>query len=359
MTILVDATTGQHARGIGIVIDGVLSELPTLNAAAIVATGPESLEASDLSVRRVRFARTRVGRLTYQRLCLPAHVQKLRGAGVPIDRVLLLDAYMPVLQPHRSIRYAAYVHDVLPLTNPELWPLSKLLVKRAAFSSLRRFRPTVFTSTEYNAHQIKRLLGLSARVVPFGCGQLHDGQADEALRAPLADGKPYLIYIGALEPRKNLDVVVEALALGVLDIGDLDLIVVGTGDSSYISKLKRQISAERLQQRVRFYSELPRESALSLVATASALVFPSRAEGFGLPILEALALGTPVVASGIPAVRDWAGDAVLYASPDEPADWVGRILDAVASSPSRRRRGQAFARSFRWRACTEQLLNFR
>jgi glycosyltransferase involved in cell wall biosynthesis len=356
MTILVDATTGQHARGIGIVIDGVLSELPAVNAAAIVATGPESLEASDLSVRRVRFARTRVGRLTYQRLWLPAHVQRLRGAGVPIDRVLLLDAYMPVLQPHRSIRYASYVHDVLPLTNPELWPLSKLLVKRAAFSSLRRLRPTVFTSTEYNAHQIKRLLGLSARVVPFGCGQLRDGQADEALHAPLADGKPYLIYIGALEPRKNLDVVVEALALGV--IGDLDLIVVGTGDSSYISKLKRQISAERLQQRVRFYSELPRESALSLVATASALVFPSRAEGFGLPILEALALGTPVVASGIPAVRDWAEDAILYASPDEASDWAKQIGDAVAASPTRRRRGQAFARSFRWRACTEQLLTF-
>ena len=153
---------------------------------------------------RVALAQTRPGRLLYQRLLLPLEISRLGGALDRVDRVLLLDAYVPLIRPQRDVRYAALVHDVLPLTHPHFWPPAKRLVKRLAFASLRRSGATLFTSSEHNAREIERLLGAEARVVRFGCGQLSDAEADEARVAPLPAREPYLVYVGAVEPRKDV-----------------------------------------------------------------------------------------------------------------------------------------------------------
>ena len=92
--------------------------------------------------------------------------------------------------------------------------MSKRLVKKTAFRSLRRSRATLFTSTERNAAAIRNLLGRDARVVRFGCGQLRDEDADRALHSPLRRRGAYLLYLGALEPRKNVHTVVSAVSRG-------------------------------------------------------------------------------------------------------------------------------------------------
>ncbi len=180
--LLVDATTAEHARGIRTVILGVLGALfETTTEGVRVAAGPGlELLPQPAAVRRVALARSRPGRLLYQRVLLPLDAQRMRRHGELVDRVLLLDSYAPVMRPSPEIRYAAYVHDALPLSHPEYWPLSKRLVKRAAFSSLRR-GVTLFTSSEFNVREIERLLGVEARTVEFGCGQLTDVEADAAL----------------------------------------------------------------------------------------------------------------------------------------------------------------------------------
>ena len=88
------------------------------------------------------------------------------------------------------------------------------------------------------------------------------------------------------------------------------------------------------------------------------MILPSHAEGFGLPILEALALGTPAVASDLEAIRAWAGDAIRYAPCARPPDWVEPMLAALAAGDDERRAGQIFVSDFRWRACAEQLSDF-
>ena len=358
MPVLIDATTAEHTRGIGTVIEGILGGLPpAATDDTIVAVGPSFEPLPGLRLRNVGIARNRPGRLLYQRLLLPIDIERLRTGQTGIDRVLLLDSYVPMLRPQRQVRYAALVHDLLPITHPQFWPLPKRLVKQTALRSLRSARASLFTSTEYNARQIGVRLGIRARVVQFGCGQLRDEEADLALTSPLAERSPFLVYVGALEPRKDVLLLVEAFedVERLLQRG-LGLAIVGDGPTGYRLSLERRIARSAFRERIRIVDRASKETTVRLISQASALVFPSLAEGFGLPILEALALGTPVVARSIHEISSWAQDSITYAATGE--SWAESIAVAVESSNSKRRAGQEFARNYRWRTCAEQLLRF-
>jgi glycosyltransferase involved in cell wall biosynthesis len=349
VALLVDATTAQHTRGIGTVISGIVPELARAEASAIIAVGPDFPGARDPAMQRVALARTRMGRLLFQRLLLPLDVAMLNLRSRQVDRVLLLDAYLPLVRPQRGVRYAALVHDVLPLTHPHFWPPSKRAVKRAAFASLRRSDATIFTSTEHNATAIRSLMQREARVVRFGCGQLTDAEADDALEKPLPERGSHLLYVGAFEPRKNVIGLVDVFerAVAELDV-ELSLLLIGEGSTGYVRALSERIARSHLRDSIRVVRSADRATTLHTMQTATALLFPSVAEGFGLPIVEALALGTPVVASDLPEIRSWAGDAILYAPPARPLDWLDPIAIALSSDAARRRSGQELAKRFRW-----------
>jgi len=358
--LLVDATTAQHTRGIRTVIAGVVGELPAATSEPTVVAGGPDLDLIDgLHFRRVAIAKTRPGRLLYQRLLLPVDVSLLRAHGRLVERVLLLDSYVPLLRPQRSVRYAAFVHDLLPLTHPQFWSAPKLMVKRNAFAALRRSGATVFTSSDHNARQVERFLGTRARTIRFGCGQLSDGEAEAAGRAPLPKQQPYLVYVGALEPRKDVLGLLTAFESVAASVdAALHLLIVGDGPASYVALVREAIGRSPHRQHIQLIQGADRETTLRSVAHAKALLFPTRAEGFGLPILEALALGTPVVASDLPEIRSWAGDAIVYGPPDRPAEWVEPVARALASDERRRRSGQARAAGFRWLQCARDLVAF-
>jgi glycosyltransferase involved in cell wall biosynthesis len=358
MAILVDATTGEHARGIGTVIERFLDELPGHAGDVVVAAGPRLHNALGVPSHGVGLAGTRPGRLLYQRVLLPFDVLALRRRGQDIDRVLLLDAYMPILPWGRRTAYAVYVHDVLPLTHPQYWPPEKRLVKTVAFRTVKWHKPRVFTSTEHNVALVERVLGLEARVAMYGCGQLTDAEADAAFDAPLGRPAPYLIAVGTIEQRKDPVTLIRAFELVADRLPQLHLRIVGGGPPDYIDLVRTRASQSPVRDRISFHASLDREATLELIAKASALVMPSFAEGFGLPILEALALGTPVVASDIPEIRSWAGEAILYGVAGDPRSWAGPIEAALSAHDERRHEGREFARAFRWRTFTEQLLTF-
>ncbi len=158
-------------------------------------------------------------------------------------------------------------------------------------------------------------------------------------------GAPYVLTVATLEPRKNLQTLVEAhRLLG----GDLLLAVAGGegwGDQP-------ELDDPRIR-RLGFVSD---EELARLYRGAAVAVYPSRFEGFGIPVLEAMASGCPVVVSAHPSLDEASGDAALRADPDDPAALAAAIEDALGRRDELAAKGLAHAATFSWRAVGETFL---
>ncbi len=167
--------------------------------------------------------------------------------------------------------------------------------------------------------------------------------------------KSYLLYVGTLQPRKNLSRLVEAFA-ALPD--EHTLVLAGKKGWLYADILRR---AQRLGvgHRVIFTGYVPDGDLPALLSGAQLFVFPSLYEGFGLPVLEAMACEVPVVCSDTSSLPEVAGDAALLVSPTDTAG-LAAAMNRVLTDPELRRtlvsRGKAQAAGFTWRRCAEQVL---
>jgi len=150
---------------------------------------------------------------------------------------------------------------------------------------------------------------------------------DEPLPAPLR-GKDYILYVGLRIAHKNVDGVIRAFLLLVKDFPELRLVIAG-GRYTTPDMVDRWKRDPRLMGRLTEIPDPSDEDIARLLRGAKAFVFPSFVEGFGLPPLEAMAAGVPVVCSDIPVFREVYGEAVLYVAPNRPdsiADGVRKVL---------------------------------
>jgi glycosyltransferase involved in cell wall biosynthesis len=210
----------------------------------------------------------------------------------------------------------------------------------------------VLTGTQAAAGELVHYLKLAperVRVVPYGTGPAVPADEGALGRFGLS-GRSYVLWVGSLEPRKGVGTLVEAVAR--LPAAKRPLLVL----AGYQGWKVPPPSGEG----VRRLGEVTDAELQALYAGATAFCFPSLHEGFGLPVLEAMAAGVPVIASDIPAVREVAGDAALLAPPGEAAKWAEAIEAAVSMDALRREAlvegGRQRAARFTWRATAEQTL---
>jgi glycosyltransferase involved in cell wall biosynthesis len=162
---------------------------------------------------------------------------------------------------------------------------------------------------------------------------------------------PFVLYSGNIKPHKNVERLIEAFSL--LRKGgreDLKLVIIGDEISKYPG-LRRLVHRLQLDRQVRFLGFVPDATLAALYGLASVFVFPSLYEGFGLPPLEAMAFGTPVVTSNVSSLPEVVGDAALLIDPLSPSEIsaaIARVLDDDALRAELVRRGYERVRTFSW-----------
>lgn len=281
-------------------------------------------------------------------LRLPGRVQVFHGLNQRLPR-------------YRFRRQVITVHDVFPLwaeaySTPEF---------RARFSAIIRDAVTradqVICVSAYTRDQLCRRLSVDAarcRVIHHGVEQDPPPPAEPARRRvrELAGGDPFFLAVGAVQVRKNTLAAAQAAARLP---GRARLLIAGSAGHG-AEQVRDFIDKNGLADRVRLLGYVPDDVLAALYAGATALLFPSLEEGFGMPVLEAMARGLPVIASNTSSLPEIAGDAALLF---DPGDIEGikraaeRLLDDARCREEWAARGRARAREFTWERAARSTLD--
>jgi glycosyltransferase involved in cell wall biosynthesis len=215
----------------------------------------------------------------------------------------------------------------------------------------------VITDSQNSKQDICRYLQIpfeKITVIPIASA-CHFRPLPEAQVGPLLDRyglvRPYILYVGSVEPRKNLLRLLDAYVLLRQSLPQYRLVIVGARNYWKSSPVARAVEHQGLQAQVTFTGYIPDEHLPALYNGAALFCFPSLYEGFGLPVLEAMACGVPVVTSSTSSLPEVAGDAALLVDPynvDEVADAMRRVLQDGDLAHDLRRRGLARAAQFSW-----------
>ena len=254
------------------------------------------------------------------------------------------------LAPLGFARNVVVMHDAAALREPAWYSRLYVAWQRALLPALARRALHLVTVSEFSRAELVELLGADpARitVIPGGVDERFTPQADAAAaRAALGLRRPYVLTVASLTARKNLAAL--AVTAQRLAADGIELVAAGGG--------RPQLRAERGVPGVRHVGHVPDEHLPGLYAGARAFVLPSRYEGFGLTALEAMATGTPVVASDRTALPETVGDAGLLADPDDPEAIADAVLRAVGPDHDRLAvAGPRRAAAYTWEATTRRV----
>jgi glycosyltransferase involved in cell wall biosynthesis len=269
----------------------------------------------------------------------------IEAATGPVD---LVHVTVPVRIPQGRAPVVATVHDLFPLTDPERLTARGARLTSAGLRWLLDHARAVMVPSEVVAAQC-RDRGVPAarlRVVPWGADvDVPDDARVELARRARGVAGPYVLFVGTIEPRKNVAGLARAMAL----LGRADLALVVVGPEGWGPSIEDELAA--VPGPVVRTGFLPGPDLAALARGAAACCVPSLDEGFGLPVLEAMAAGAAVVTSSGTATEEVAGGAAQLAEPRDPsaiAAALRRVLDDEGLAADLRARGLARAGELSW-----------
>jgi glycosyltransferase involved in cell wall biosynthesis len=349
--IVVDVSPLSHRRtGIGNYLRGMVAGLAQAGEGRheLVALGP----AGPRGRRRIR--ESLAGLPVELRLpLLPgAHAWRTawsRGGFPPLEWLAgRLDAFHFsdwMYPPQRSGVRATTIHDLVPLRFPEWVEPGTVRIHGRKYANAARTCDRVFVNSQFTGGEVAGLLGVPDERIVVAYPGIDPRFRADGEGADL--GTPYILGVSTLEPRKNLPALVAAFSLLRARRPELTLALAGPAGWE-----ERPLDAEGVWL-LGFVSD---EELARLYRGAAAFAYPSRFEGFGIPVVEALASGTPAVVSDHPSLDEACGDAAWRADPADPAAFAESLERALEGSEERRARGLAHAGRFTWRACGEAVL---
>jgi len=284
-----------------------------------------------------------LARLSLLHLANGCPVPLLNPLGARSD---IFHASHQLVRPPSNTCVTATLYDMTCWLVPEMHsPANVRAAKKFARRVLGRASGIIAIS-EATRRDALRILGLREERVKV----IYPGVADGFFRAkPSPCAKPYVLFVGTIEPRKNLGVLLDAYQDLPADLRNAyDLVVAGSpgwGEPGVLMRLRSGFPG------VRYLGYVPEDRLPSLTAGATAFVYPSLYEGFGLPVAQAMAAGVPVITSNVSSLPEVAGDAALLVDPRSTAD-VRAALARLLTSPDLRIRlgaaGKLRAPQYSW-----------
>ena len=252
-------------------------------------------------------------------------------------------------------RQVTVLHDAAPARVPDSYSRSFAAWYRLMAPRLGRVSQRVITVSEFSRRELSDAYRIPAGkigVVPESGEHMLRVEHDDRAVAHKLNDRPFALAVGSLNRHKNFRLVADAARL--LGDAQFDIVVVGGGDPKVYGAEQHALPAF-----VKHLGYVSDGELAALYRRAACFVYPSRYEGFGLPPVEALALGCPVIASRLPAVQEACADAVLYTSADDPAE-LAHLLQRITSDAglraSLRERGRARTAELTWRSTAVKLI---
>lgn len=240
------------------------------------------------------------------------------------------------LRRRADVRAIFMLHDVIPLQRPDLVSRSGRIAYECMLNTVIRHAAGLITTTEVASRAVCRTLRAQG-LPPVPVQSLHlpvdPVFLEREPRSNTLSQTPYFVICGAIETRKNHALLLDVWRRMVQRVGPTAprLMIIGSPAHGGDQVLKQLHETATLRDHVVVLSGMSSPSLRRVIANATAVLMPSFAEGFGLPVAEALALGTPVIASDLPALREVGRDLAVYLDPTDPVAWFEAILDAAES----------------------------
>ncbi|HEY6532917.1 MAG TPA: glycosyltransferase family 1 protein [Acidimicrobiales bacterium] len=273
------------------------------------------------------------------------------------DRVAVVHHAGGTMPPLRTVPGIVTLHDLQPLSNPERFGMVKRSYIRALAPRSLRAARAVICLTEFTAADAEERAGVPAeriRLVPSGVDDPGPGPdllvQEAVLERYGLTGSPYVLYPAITYAHKNHETLVAAFARVARERPDLRLVLTGAR-GPYEAVVRSAVSAYGLDDAVVRPGRIPEADLDVLYRQAAMVAFPSRYEGFGLPVLEAMARGCPVVASRVAALPGVLGGAAVLVDPLDVGAWSRALADLLDDAGRRTvlaRRGVERAHHFRW-----------
>ena len=259
---------------------------------------------------------------------------------------------------------ALTVHDLLPLEST-VFDAHRF---RQSVEHVVRSQSPIITPSAYTASLLRKRFNAGdgqVTVIPWAADSsmkyLAPGEARSRLCAQYGVSEPFILHLGATDPRKNTQALIRAFsAVAPIVRSRWKLLVIGIEDPAWMEELDAQLAALGCRDHVILHAYAPREDLSALFSAASILAYPSRAEGFGLPVLDAWATRTAVLTSHVTSLPEVAGDAALLVDPHDLcsiARGLGKLMAEFRLRELLIRRGTARLAGYSWQRTAQMFID--
>jgi glycosyltransferase involved in cell wall biosynthesis len=287
---------------------------------------------------------------------IPRVLRKYRA-----DVFLSTDGYVSL---RTKIPQVNVIHDINFVHRPKDLPWLTARYYNHYFPKFARIARKLVTVSEYSRGDISASFGIAKEkidVVYNGCNPAYTPVSDEEkskIRDKYTNGMPYFLFVGALHPRKNVEGLLKAFELYKTETSGKEKLVIVGGQMVKTGSISETLASMHFRDDVIFTGRLPGEELRQVLGGALAMTFVPFFEGFGIPVIEAMSAGIPVICSNTTSLPEVGGDAVYYADPGNVGEIAGAMHSLSASKELRMKlieKGHLQCKKFSWDESAEKM----